>query len=54
MSAALQNKFAKHPSELVDVALFILLLFAEDYLEKIFPENIKDVKLEEMSQGSGY
>jgi len=54
MSSPLSNKFAKYPSELIDFSLFLLLVFAEDYLRKIFPENIFDLKLEEMTTGSGY
>ncbi len=40
-----KNKFARSSSELVDVSLFLLLFFAEDYLRKTMPAQLLDFEI---------
>ena len=54
MPSALTSKFSKYPSELIDFSLFLLLLFAENYLRMIFPKNLFDTQVEDMTAISGW
>jgi len=54
LKSILQNKFFQSPSGLVDMFLFLALLFSEDLTRNYFPSNMLTLDSEELSVPGAY